>query len=209
MKDLQIELLKYFNDVAVGEPKSISPFIVTHFKKPSTGNYLKWASENKRIENLLDDLISHEFLLHVEITEDGGRNFGADFGLNGEHLWYDKFEFFWYKTIKADEYLNQVSLNNSIIEVNGSIAENNRIISKNSDIQTKAITKQTYLLIATACFTFLSLIISYLNYFNDQSKEQLKQQLTDRTKQIDSLKNQLYLKDNSLHELLKFKKWAK
>lgn len=181
MVDLYLKLLNYFNDVPIGTQKSISPFLLDHFKKPTANTPYGFASQMKDLNNFIKDVKEQK---HLEF---GNTHFWPELTKTNTFEWFDQKKVLASITIKGAEYLHQRILNNSVIEVNHSIAESNRIISKNTILQTKASSRQTYLLIATAVFTLVNLTISGYNIYSDKSKEQLRQQLTEQTKQIHAL----------------------
>lgn len=189
MEDLYIELLKYFNDVPIGKTKNISQFILMHFVEPkqmhlpgqiyfsntTATDFLKESVEKKHIK------IISPFWKDIEQSK-----------FQAEPLqWFDEREVNAYKTVDADECLNQRQLNLSAIEVNKSVVSSNEIISSNSKIQTTAIKRQTLLLIGTATFTACSFILSISNFYNDKLKDELKQQLLEQRNQNHALQNQV------------------
>ena len=116
MKELYSEFLEYFDDIPVGEQKLISPFMISHFEKPTVAEAVNFENTNyyNRANAFIGEVKAKN---HIKVSDIDIKEIKFDVD-QMRYIWYDEVDVMAVKTIDADEYLNKRKLNLSAIEVN-------------------------------------------------------------------------------------------
>lgn len=103
--------------------------------------------------------------------------------------------------------------NRSVLETNKAIIENsksqtlvNETIAHNSLQQTNIFKRQTWIFLTTALLALAALIVSIVNIIEDNQKQQLQKQLTEKDKELNLLRNQLLQLKNKTYQPLDTKR---